>query len=134
MHRAFAVHKLNERGMRKAERLASAFDTHLLIVDEIVGASEPRPLTENFTHCVEHLELACFYAKKELAQAPGNQLQHSLEQSELVGLGRGSYVTGLGEPAANMKDDAPRIPTSLVGFSSQQLLRELLSRGEWKKT
>lgn len=71
MDPAFEVHKLNSRGMQKAKRLASNFDTHLSIVREIVG--EPYSEGGLMYKCIEHLELASFYAKKTLAQQPGNQ-------------------------------------------------------------
>lgn len=89
MDPAFEVHKLNERGMKKAERLAAAFDTHLAIVKEIVGESDPRPFDETLSigrtvqrqsslflmmRATEHLELASFYTKKCLAQKIENQL------------------------------------------------------------
>jgi hypothetical protein len=73
MHRAFEVHKLNDCGMRKAERLAGVFDTHLPLVREIVGAENILPFATLFNRCEEHLELASFYAKKFLASQPENQ-------------------------------------------------------------
>lgn len=87
MNAAFEVHKLNSRGMAKAQRLASAFDTHLSIVQEIVGEVD-RPFDESLSigrtmaresstflmmRSTEHLELASFYAKKCLAQKLENQ-------------------------------------------------------------
>ena len=74
MDPAFAVHKLNERGMKKAERLAAAFDTHLSIVQEICGEPSEVLISSTMLHCVEHLELASFYAKKTLARRGENQI------------------------------------------------------------
>jgi hypothetical protein len=72
MHKAFEVHKLNDQGMRKAERLAGVFDTHLSLVREIAGG-RGSVHTMLLSKCEDHLELASFYAKKFLAMQPENQ-------------------------------------------------------------
>lgn len=126
MHRAFTVHKLNARGMRKAERLASTFDVHLLIVGEILGAGEPRPLTNNFAKCVDHLELASFYAKKELAQLPENQMDPDPPGADML-----RKEVAANEAGAQEGNAAPYI--KLDSFTDQQLLLELQRRGNWIK-
>ena len=73
MDRAFTVHRLNRHGMKKAERLAATFDTHLSIVQEIVGERSEDLRSNTMDRCIEHLELASFYAKKTLAQKFENQ-------------------------------------------------------------
>ena len=111
MHTAFEVHKLNDRGMKKAQRLAAAFDTHLSIVQEIVGAEDGPPIRSiqsasaefTMTRCVEHLELASFYAKKTLARKPENQ---DFGQNEA-----GKYPVDMGEQGIEAE-----APPSIEGF------------------
>lgn len=72
MHKAFAVHMLNDTGKALAQRLAQAFDDHLKLVYDLVGGSEQSP--REMALVATHLELASFYAKKAMAQQPGNQV------------------------------------------------------------
>ena len=64
----FEVHKLNKKGMEKASKLVSCFDTTLRDI-QLLEISEGRELALVKTH----LELACFYAKKAIAKQLGNQ-------------------------------------------------------------
>lgn len=80
MDKAFEVHRLNSRGIQKAQRLAGVFDTNLAIIREIVG--ETNLLNHSKMElCVEHLELASFYAKKAIAMQFENQ--ESANEAEL---------------------------------------------------
>jgi hypothetical protein len=72
MDGAFQVHRLNENGMEKAQKIAQAFDT---LLDEL------------HTHCHDgrefalvktKLEEACFFAKKSMANHPANHQQDTV--------------------------------------------------------
>jgi hypothetical protein len=72
MDTLFKVHKLNAEGLAKARKLAEAFDA---LLDEIhrvseTGTSEP---TRELYLVRTYLELACFYAKKNMAMDIRNQ-------------------------------------------------------------
>lgn len=67
MHKAFEVHILNEEGIERARGLASAFDQHLEFIRLSVGITQHSIHPNTYAKCVEHLELASFYAKKTLA-------------------------------------------------------------------
>jgi hypothetical protein len=66
----FAVHKLNEVGMPKAQAIAEAYDKCLAEVTELVGAAPSRELSIAKTK----LEESCFYAKKAMANNPTNHV------------------------------------------------------------
>lgn len=63
----FRVHKLNEDGMKKAEDLATVFNTALSLALTACPEGRERSLVKT------HMELACFYAKKSMAQQKENQ-------------------------------------------------------------
>jgi len=121
MHRAFEVHKLNDRGMRKAVRLAQTFDTQLALVHEILGVQELGLTSVYIDRCEEHLELASFYAKKELASQPGIQ-DHGAE------FGRpGSHIT-VGDQPANEATASERPVPPLELYTTAALELELQRR------
>ena len=71
----FRVHRLNEAGLSKAEKLANCFTQLVESIDEIVpGGSREKLLAR------EHLELASFYSKKAMASLPGNQAHTVMDQ------------------------------------------------------
>lgn len=74
MHKAFQVHRLNDRGMTKAKQLADSFDKLLAEVTALIGdvATKDESGRERAL-VVTHLELASIYAKKSLAQLAENQ-------------------------------------------------------------
>lgn len=64
----FQVHRLNPGGLVKAEFIANAFDDLLKSLQmHIPGGRE-------FAIVKTKLEEACFFAKKAIANDPGNQL------------------------------------------------------------
>lgn len=65
----FAVHKLNEAGMSKAQELADKFNELTELIDSF--AADGRSKSIAFTK----LEEASFFAKKAMAENPVNQLQ-----------------------------------------------------------
>lgn len=65
----FEVHLLNESGIEKAKRLASAFET---LITELRAIC---PESREFSISKTHLETASFYAKKAIAMLPENQKQ-----------------------------------------------------------
>jgi hypothetical protein len=69
MKKEFQVHKLNESGMAAAKTLAEGFSKLLDQVEEQCQGGDGRCLAIVRTK----LEEACFFAKKSLASAPGNQ-------------------------------------------------------------
>ena len=69
MNSAFKVHKLNERGLEKADDIAQIFDDLLSELDTIVGSREGRLMAIVYTK----LEEACFFAKKAVAVQAENQ-------------------------------------------------------------
>jgi hypothetical protein len=73
MHKAFAVHMLNDTGKQKATALATAFDELLTKVQLTVPSQ-----SDNGRECalvITHLELASFFAKKAMAVLSENQQQ-----------------------------------------------------------
>ena len=64
----FQVHKLNSEGLRRAGALAKAFNGLL----EELRTLCPEPSRE-FSIVKTHLEEACFFAKKSIANLPENQ-------------------------------------------------------------
>jgi hypothetical protein len=96
MDKAFEVHRLNSRGIQKAQRLAGIFDTNLAIIREIVG--ETNLLNHSKMElCVEHLELASFYAKKAIAMQFENQ----------EGAGDGKDVAFVAQPQCGTEAPSP---------------------------
>lgn len=76
MHKAFEVHRLNEKGMGKAKQLAESFDKLLAEVQAITGTMQSQdPAGRERALVITHLELASFYAKKTMAQLQENQVQ-----------------------------------------------------------
>lgn len=67
MLKEFEVHMLNEEGKRKATEIAQAFDTCLTALLKV----SPEPSRE-MSICRTKLEEACFFAKKAMANTPGN--------------------------------------------------------------
>jgi hypothetical protein len=78
----FKVHKLNHRGMARAERIARMFENHLAIVREICGVHSGDLAFGDFEKCVEHMQLASFYAKRSLAVRHENQEQANEMQGQ----------------------------------------------------
>lgn len=67
MHKEFQVHKLNEQGVQRANKVAILFDA--LLSDLSLVVSDGR----EFAIVKTKLEEACFFAKKSIANQPGNQ-------------------------------------------------------------
>lgn len=63
----FAVHKLNERGMKEAEAIRMTFDVCLTTLNQICGPGRELSIVKT------KLEEACFFAKKSMASKPENQ-------------------------------------------------------------
>lgn len=66
MNHEFQVHMLNETGKEKAGKIANAFNTLLEELKQLC------PETREFSLARTKLEEACFFAKKAMANAPGN--------------------------------------------------------------
>jgi len=66
MNKEFKVHKLNESGMRKAETIASVFDSALEQLKQVC------PESREFSIVKTKLEEASFFAKKSMAMNPEN--------------------------------------------------------------
>ena len=69
MNKEFQVHMLNDEGKAKARVIAEAFDeclTKLLV---------PCPPGRELALVRTKLEEACFFAKKSMANAPGNTVE-----------------------------------------------------------
>ena len=71
MRKEFQVHRLNEEGMSKANKLAEVFSEALTKVEEIAGA-DGREMAVARTK----LEEASYFAKRAMAQRPENQFVH----------------------------------------------------------
>ncbi len=69
MNSLFQLHRLNEVGMARAKAMAEQFDALLTWVE-----SQPLGPGREIALCRTHLEEACFYAKKALAQNAENQV------------------------------------------------------------
>jgi hypothetical protein len=67
----FDVHRLNDEGMRKAERIAESFAVLLKALEGEVGIIGTG--SREFALCRTHLEVAGFFAKKAMACQPENQ-------------------------------------------------------------
>lgn len=70
MDQLFAVHKLNDTGMVRAGLIAASFTE--LLKDLKQHCPEG---TRTFALVRTHLEAACFYAKKAMAELPDNQAE-----------------------------------------------------------
>lgn len=64
----FEVHKLNSEGLRRAGVLAKAFNG---LLEELRTLCPEN--TREFSLVKTHLEEACFFAKKSIANLPENQ-------------------------------------------------------------
>lgn len=71
IHEEFKVHRLNEQGLRRAEKIAQEFNDLLTVVVSYGGANSGRHLSLVKTK----LEEACFFAKKIIASQPENQIE-----------------------------------------------------------
>lgn len=69
MDSAFEVHKLNETGISKAREIAFNFDNLFTVLKDYVPTGRELAIVRT------HLEDACFYAKKGMANQPENQHQ-----------------------------------------------------------
>lgn len=67
----FTVHRLNDRGLQRAEAIAEAFGDLLARVDDLVEVTYERHLI------VEKLQEACFFSKRSIALEPKNQLGYA---------------------------------------------------------
>jgi hypothetical protein len=79
MDAIFQVHRLNETGLAKAQSIAEQFDALLTALETdclpaAADPSAPRQMTREFALVKTHLESACFYAKKSIANQIENQL------------------------------------------------------------
>lgn len=63
----FRVHRLNEEGLNKADKIAKLFNT---LLDEL---SEMCPSSREFSIVQTNLETACFFSKKCIANQEINQ-------------------------------------------------------------
>ena len=63
----FKVHRLNDEGFKKAERIAYHFDQLLMLLDTLIPAGRERSIV------VTKLQEAAFFAKRALAERPENQ-------------------------------------------------------------
>lgn len=64
LHKEFAVHVLTDEKKDKAVAIAEAFDELLTKLEGICPNGRPLAL------CRTHLETACFFAKKAMAEDP----------------------------------------------------------------
>jgi hypothetical protein len=128
MDRAFEVHKLNSKGMAKAERLAHVFDTNLSLMREICGVPDHGLESILFSRAVEHLELASFYAKKEIAQHPENQILNDVTLPSATGFETMTETRGAQEGTL-----ATPPYLALTNFSTSELEVELKRRSLRKK-
>jgi hypothetical protein len=62
MNSEFAVHILNEDGIRKAKEIANVFDGTLNAIKDLIGIE-----CREFSIAKTKLEEACFFAKKAMA-------------------------------------------------------------------
>jgi hypothetical protein len=66
---AFRVHRLNGQGLQQAQRIADAFDELLIELDAVLW----RAGADERAEVVKQLQIACFLAKRAMAQDPANQ-------------------------------------------------------------
>lgn len=67
MDSIFEVHMLNEKGKEDANEIANAFDQLLNRLNKVMYPGRETAIVRT------KLEEACFYAKKSMANIPGNQ-------------------------------------------------------------
>lgn len=70
MNALFQTHILNDAGIAKARRLGELFNDLLIHVEDITADGRN---SREFSLAKTHLEEACFFAKKAMAQSPHNQ-------------------------------------------------------------
>lgn len=63
----FEVHMLNDTGKPKAKQIAEIFDKCLADLSGIIPAGREMAIVKT------HMETACFFAKKAMANQPENQ-------------------------------------------------------------
>jgi len=68
----FHFHKLNEKGIKKAENMSNQFDNFLGVLQVIIGKDNLD--VREFHICKTKLEEACFFAKKCVAIQKENQI------------------------------------------------------------
>lgn len=68
VHPEFAVHVLNDEGIRKAAEIADVFNRALYALGDVCPQK-----TREFSLVKTKLEEACFFAKKAMACDPVNQ-------------------------------------------------------------
>lgn len=68
VHPEFAVHILNDDGIRKATEIADVFNQTLYALSDVCPQK-----TREFSLVKTKLEEACFFAKKAMAGDPANQ-------------------------------------------------------------
>lgn len=79
MDAAFEVHMLNDTGKQKAKQIAEMFDGLLSSAKNVVlsgwDPNEPTnaEVMRELALVRTHLETACFFAKKAMANNPANQ-------------------------------------------------------------
>lgn len=74
MHAQFRTYRLNEAGQQKAQHISEAFDELLTKLEGLV------PEGRQLALCRTQLEQACFFAKKGMAEATGNQADSQREE------------------------------------------------------
>lgn len=68
MRDEFRVHMLNGDGLQKADAIAAVFSEALSELEAAVPAGRARSIT------ITKLQEACFWAKRGVAEVPGNQM------------------------------------------------------------
>lgn len=68
MNKLFEVHKLNKDGMAKAKKIAIAFESLLLTLEEVCAPGREWAIVQT------KLEEASFFAKKSMAKLDENQI------------------------------------------------------------
>lgn len=73
MRPEFDVHMLNDDGKKKAVEIAEKFSEILDYVEGLHAGERSAAQPIEIMQATEHLRMACFYAKRVMAQAPQNQ-------------------------------------------------------------
>lgn len=68
MREEFAVHMLNNKGKRKANEIATAFDTCMSVIEKHCPPGRLLAIVKTT------MEQACFFAKKSMAIQPENHI------------------------------------------------------------
>lgn len=63
----FDVHMLNDEGKKKARDIAEGFSTLLTMIENMIPQSRARSIA------ITHLQDACFWTKRGMAELPENQ-------------------------------------------------------------